>query len=245
MKELSELLYHVHSAHRSLNSPESFEVEKICLTAHQDHGASNERHILNAKEEIEHKQNMGFHHKASKSSATRTQTTPGLKKSFQEKVTEEIDPNMNPLNWEVSMKFWNSFLVSAISFGTHLASSMLAPGVPAFMKEFYSTNIELAGFAASVEIYGRVPIYHVCNVIYICFIIAFALATNLNMLFGFRFLEGVWDSVVLTDSGGTITDIILQENRGPALSVGPIIGLVIGPVAGGFLAEANGWRWIF
>ncbi|EDN99685.1 hypothetical protein SS1G_02543 [Sclerotinia sclerotiorum 1980 UF-70] len=65
------------------------------------------------------------------------------------------------------------------------------------------------------------------------------------MLFGFRFLEGVWDSVVLTDSGGTITDIILQENRGPALSVGPIIGLVIGPVAGGFLAEANGWRWIF
>jgi MFS family permease len=25
----------------------------------------------------------------------------------------------------------------------------------------------------------------------------------------------------------------------------PLIGLVIGPVAGGYLSEAKGWRWIF
>ena len=29
------------------------------------------------------------------------------------------------------------------------------------------------------------------------------------------------------------------------LAKGPLIGPVVGPVAGGFLAHAEGWRWVF
>jgi MFS family permease len=68
-------------------------------------------------------------------------------------------------------------------------------------------------------------------------------------------------SAVLANGGGSIADVIPQERRGAALSMftlGPLLGpgqsngmleeivanlyLVLGPVCGGFLAAAKGWR---
>lgn len=48
--------------------------------------------------------------------------------------------------------------------------------------------------------------------------------------------------------GGTIADLIIQEKRGGVLalySLGIFLGPVIGPVAGGYLVAAQGWRWVF
>lgn len=145
-----------------------------------------------------------------------------------------------------------------------LASSMLAPAVPQVLKEFKSTNMELASFVVSVyvlgyafgpillaplsELYGRVPVYHVCNVMFIVFTIACAVSSNLNMLIGWRFLQGTFGSCALTIGGGTISDMIIQEKRGGVMAIwalGPLMGPVIGPVAGGYLAQAKGWRWVF
>ena len=141
---------------------------------------------------------------------------------------------------------------------------MFAPGVPEVMSEFDSTNIELASFVVSIyvlgyafgplliaplsELYGRLVIYHSCNVLFVIFTVACALATNLNMLIGFRFLEGTFGSAPLTIGGGTIADMIIQQKRGAVMSVwamGPLMGPVIGPVIGGYLSEAKGWRWVF
>jgi multidrug resistance protein len=141
---------------------------------------------------------------------------------------------------------------------------MFAPGVPSLMKEFNSTSSTLASFVVSVyvlgfgvgplflapfsELYGRVPVYHVTNVLFVIFNVACALATDLNMLIGFRFLAGVAGSACLTIGGGTIADLIAQERRGIAMSgfvLGPLLGPVIGPVAGGFASQSIGWRWIF
>jgi len=74
------------------------------------------------------------------------------------------------------------------------------------MKDFGTTSDNLAAFVVSVyilgfalgpliiapcsELYGRVVVYNVCNLGYICFTVACALATNMNMLIGFRFLAG-------------------------------------------------------
>ncbi|KAL9033315.1 MAG: hypothetical protein Q9214_007573, partial [Letrouitia sp. 1 TL-2023] len=68
------------------------------------------------------------------------------------------------------------------------------------------------------------------------------------MLTGFRFLAGCAGSAALTIGGGTIADVMPPEKRGKAMAVyvmGPVLGPSLGPVAGGFLAEAAGWRWIF
>ena len=145
-----------------------------------------------------------------------------------------------------------------------LASSMLAPAVPQVMTEFQSTNQELASFVVSVyvlgyafgpiliaplsELYGRVPVYHVCNVMFIVFTVACAVSSNLNMLIGWRFLQGTFGSCPLTIGGGTISDTIIQEKRGGVMAIwalGPLMGPVIGPVAGGYLAQVKGWRWVF
>ena len=141
---------------------------------------------------------------------------------------------------------------------------MFAPGVPQVMAEFKSTNIQLASFVVSVyilgyafgpflvaplsELYGRLPIYHACNVGFVVLTIACAVSSNLNMLIGFRFLEGVFGSAPLTLGGGSIADMIIQEKRGGMMAIwamGPLLGPVVGPVAGGYLSQAKGWRWVF
>lgn len=98
------------------------------------------------------------------------------------------------------------------------------------------------------ELYRRVPVYHVCNLCFICCTIGCALSTNMNMLMGFRFLAGALGVAPISNGGGTIADIMVAEQRGAAMaiySIGPLLGPVIGPVAGGFLAKAEGWRWVF
>ncbi|KAL2052844.1 hypothetical protein ABVK25_006783 [Lepraria finkii] len=174
------------------------------------------------------------------------------------------DDPANPMNWSEKLKWGNVAVISSITFLTPLASSMFAPGVPDAMIEFHSSSVTLASFVVSVyvlgyafgplviapvsELYGRLPVYHVCNVLFVIFTIACAVSTNLNMLIGIRFLEGTFGSCPLTIGGGTIADMIIQEKRGGVMAIwalGPLMGPVIGPVAGGYLSQAKGWRWVF
>ncbi|KAL7620550.1 hypothetical protein AAE478_009545 [Parahypoxylon ruwenzoriense] len=173
------------------------------------------------------------------------------------------DPE-NPYNWPTWRKVLNCGLISAMTFISPLASSIFAPGVPQVMAEFQSTSLEIAAFVVSVyvlgfaagpmlfaplsEIYGRVILYHICNVGFVAFSVGCALAPTLNALIVFRFLAGVFGSVPITNGGGSIADMIAQEKRGGAMavfSIGPLMGPIIGPVAGGFLTDAEGWRWAF
>ncbi|KAL8988561.1 MAG: hypothetical protein Q9177_002386 [Variospora cf. flavescens] len=174
------------------------------------------------------------------------------------------DDPKKPTNWADSRKYSIIVLISTVSFLTPLASSMFAPAIPEVMTEFGSDNVELASFVVSVYIlgyafgpmfvapaserYGRLPIYHVCNTLFVVFTIACAVSSNLNMLVTWRFFAGLFGSCPLTIGGGTIADMIIQEKRGAMMSIfamGPIMGPVIGPVAGGYLAQAKGWRWVF
>ncbi|RBR10288.1 uncharacterized protein FIESC28_09515 [Fusarium coffeatum] len=170
----------------------------------------------------------------------------------------------NPYNFATWKKVLNCVLVSALTFVTPLASSMFAPGVPQLMVEFGSTSSELASFCVSVyvlgfaagpmifaplsELYGRQIVYHCCNVGFIVFVIACAKAPTLSSLIAFRFLSGTFGSAPITNGGGTIADMIVQEKRGAAMasfSIGPLLGPIIGPVVGGVVTDALGWRWVF
>ncbi len=96
------------------------------------------------------------------------------------------DDPANPFNWPTWVKVTNCALISTLTFITPLGSSIFAPGVPQLMMEFQSSSDELAAFVVSVyvlgfafgpmliaplsEIYGRMPIYHICNVAFLCFL---------------------------------------------------------------------------
>jgi multidrug resistance protein len=98
------------------------------------------------------------------------------------------------------------------------------------------------------EIYGRLYIYWGSNVAFVCFSIGCAFTPSFDGLIVFRFLAGCAGATAQTVGGGTIADLFIQVERGLPMSLytlGPVIGPAIGPVGGGFLAQAMGWRWVF
>lgn len=127
----------------------------------------------------------------------------------------------------------------------NLAATMFAPGAAALAQEFHITSstvssltvsIYLCGFALGPmfiaplsELYGRLVVYHICNIIYIGFIVGCALGKNTGMFLVFRFLAGCASSGPLTVGGGTVADVVPPAQRGRAMSVfsmGPLLGPV-------------------
>jgi multidrug resistance protein len=170
----------------------------------------------------------------------------------------------NPMNWPSWRRWVLINLVGIITLMAGLSSSMFAPGVPALMKEFHSDNSTLASFVVTVfvlgfatgpllfaplsELYGRTIVQHTGCIGFVIFSVACALSTSLNMLIGMRLLQGIFAAVPLTNGGAIVADMVRQEKRGFAmamLTLGVLMGPVIGPVTGGFLAAAKGWRWVF
>ncbi len=113
----------------------------------------------------------------------------------EEQRNKEKDPNIvdwdgpddpeNPLNWTPKRKWSIAALLSFMTFVTPLASSMFAPGIPEVMADFHHPYSLLSTFVVSVyvlgyaigplimspmsELYGRLPVYHVTNAIFIVF----------------------------------------------------------------------------
>ncbi|KFA53342.1 hypothetical protein S40293_06651 [Stachybotrys chartarum IBT 40293] len=186
----------------------------------------------------------------------------------------DLDPNAvgwdgpddpeNPMNWPEWKKWANVVALSIMTILTPLGSSMFAPGVPDIMREFSSTSPTLATFVVSVyvlgfaagplvaapmsEVYGRAICYNIANVLFLLFAVGTALSTNMGMLIGFRFLMGFAGATPITNGSGTVSDIFPIEQRGKALAVwamGPLLGPCFGPVAGGYIVQSIGWRWVF
>lgn len=187
---------------------------------------------------------------------------------------EETDPNVvswdgpddpqNPKNWTDKKKWTNVAILSILTVITPLGSSMFAPGIPKIMVEFHSSDSTTATFILSIyilgfafgplliapmsEIYGRWALYNIGNILFTIFTVGTALSNSIGMIMAFRFLMGLAGAVPITIGSGSIADIMPIEKRGRAMSVwalGPLLGPCIGPVAGGYLTEAAGWRWVF
>lgn len=141
---------------------------------------------------------------------------------------------------------------------------MFAPGIPKIMAEFHSSSSTTATFILSIyilgfafgplivaplsELYGRSLLYNVGNLLFTIFTVGAALSNSIGMLMAFRLLMGLAGAVPITIGSGSIADVMPVEKRGRAMAawaLGPLLGPCIGPVAGGFLIEAAGWRWVY
>lgn len=140
---------------------------------------------------------------------------------------------------------------------------MCAPATPKILDDFHSDNQLHATILVSIwelgevvgplvvgplsEIYGRLPIYHIMNILFVSFSVAAAESRNIDMLIAFRFLLGF--TVASTTLNSCIVgDMFRPETRGRALAImgmTPFIAPVLGPTIGGFISEAKGWRWTF
>ena len=138
---------------------------------------------------------------------------------------------------------------------------MCLPALPQIQQEFQTTDPSFQTIIASVweigeavgpllaaplsESYGRAPVYHATNLVFVIFSVACAVSSNVPMLLVFRAINGMGDSSIALNPS-IVGDMFVQEERGLPLamvSLPPLIGPVAGPIIGGYLTQRKGWRW--
>ncbi|KAH9478196.1 Efflux pump radE [Psilocybe cubensis] len=175
----------------------------------------------------------------------------------------ESDP-ANARNWSTHRKWISMAVVALYTLIPPLASSMMSPGLPELAEKFdiHSSTIlamTLTVFLISLalgplilaplsEMYGRTWILHVGNLLSIVFNLSCAFAPNTAALIAFRFLCGLSGGAPIAIGGGTVSDLFAPRERAVAMgmfNLGPLLGPAIGPVAGGYITQTVGIKWVF
>ncbi|KAI1173878.1 major facilitator superfamily domain-containing protein [Nemania sp. FL0916] len=173
------------------------------------------------------------------------------------------DPE-NPKNWKFSKKWAAVFTVSLFTLISPVSSSLVAPALGSIGEELnitedFQKNLTLSIFILAYavgplvwgplsELYGRVIVLQLVNLIYLFFNLGCGLARTKGQLIAFRFLAGLGGSAPLAIGGGVLGDLFTAEDRGKALSMyslAPLLGPAVGPIAGAFIAQNTTWRWAF
>ncbi|KAK4214525.1 major facilitator superfamily domain-containing protein [Rhypophila decipiens] len=168
----------------------------------------------------------------------------------------------NPLQYEQWRKWTITCLQAMATLAVAFVSTAYSGGIMSVIKSFdVGTTVAICGVSLFVfgfavgpllwaplsEFYGRQIIFFITYMALTVFNAGATGSKNIETLIILRFFAGAFGSSPLTNSGGVIADIFLANERGPAggiFSIAPFLGPAIGPIAGGFLGESEGWVWI-
>ncbi|KAL7932212.1 major facilitator superfamily domain-containing protein [Trichoderma chlorosporum] len=178
-------------------------------------------------------------------------------------VPQPSDHKDDPLNWSYWYKCYVLGLLCLLAFVVQFGAGMVpaafnpiavAYGVSKQQASYLTTSYTLLGgvtpliITPFVNLWGRRPAYLLFTLIAIGGNIGSAYAPNYGTQILTRCVVGIGASVALAIGGATITDMFFQGERGKyigfyalALTNGPHFG----PIAGGFIAQNHGFRWIF
>lgn len=126
-----------------------------------------------------------------------------------------------------------------------MGTTMVAPGIESVVTEFNVTSSTVTSLAVTIyllglalgpmffsslsEVYGRLPMYHVANLVFIAFMVGNALSKSIAQFMVFRFFAGCAGGLPLAMGGGTIADLTPPAKRGlptALFSLGPLAGPV-------------------
>jgi multidrug resistance protein len=180
-----------------------------------------------------------------------------------ELVTFKIDDPENPKNFSKARKWYYTMVVALTCFVVAFNSAVITADLEGVGETFHvSEEVTLLtitlfvigfgvgpmAFAPLSEIFGRRPVYSVTLALAVLFTIPGAVAKNIGTLLVTRFLAGVAFAAPMSLVGGTLVDLWKNEERGvpmAAFSAAPFIGPGVGPLVGGWLSQAGGWRWLY
>lgn len=172
------------------------------------------------------------------------------------------DPS-NPKNWSKNRKWIACVLLSLFNFVGPLSSAIAAPALESIAADLHTSNtvgvmiLSIYMLAFSVgplltsplsELYGRLAVLQCSNAFFFVFNTACGFAQNSGQMLAFRFLAGMGGCAAQSIGGGILSDMFTPLERGKALavySIAPLLGPIVGPVAGGFLVEYVSWKWCF
>ncbi|KAJ5087786.1 MFS general substrate transporter [Penicillium angulare] len=173
------------------------------------------------------------------------------------------DDSENPQNWPNSLKHLIAFQMCVLNFAVYIASSIYTAGEQDLRDEFgVSEIVSILGLSLFTLGYGVGPmfwsplsempklgrsgIFFWTLLAFIIFQFPVGFAPNVAVFLVFRWVTGFCGSPCLATGGGTITDIYAPKMV-PYLiciwSSAGVMGPVFGPIVGGFLVPAMGWRW--
>ncbi|KAK1751931.1 major facilitator superfamily domain-containing protein [Echria macrotheca] len=173
----------------------------------------------------------------------------------------ENDPR-DPLQFPQWKKWTITVLQALATLAVALVSTAYSGGIFDVIISFrISTIVAILGISLFVlgfaigplfwaplsEFYGRQILFFITYFALTAFNAGAAGAQNIETLIILRFFAGAFGSSPLTNCGGVIADMFTAEERGLAagvFAIAPFLGPAIGPIAGGFLGEAEGWRWV-
>ncbi|KAL6715884.1 hypothetical protein ACLMJK_006845 [Lecanora helva] len=169
------------------------------------------------------------------------------------------DPD-NLIDWSRTYKWYIFILIPVMTLVITFATLICAPTAPLILAELAPTDTSFLTLVVSIwelgeafrslltgplsEIYGRGPVYHAANVLFVLFSIGGALSTSIRMVLAFRFLAGFTVASV-TLNPTIVGDLFIVEERGKAMAImnlAPLLGPLAGPVVGGYFSQAIVFR---
>ncbi|KAL2829134.1 major facilitator superfamily domain-containing protein [Aspergillus pseudoustus] len=177
-------------------------------------------------------------------------------------ITFTPDDSTDPLNWPLSKKLKFTLISCAMVFLTAFASSIFGPAAAMTASEYgvsttvmnLSVALFVAGYAVgplffaplSLIVGNTVPLL-VAMVGVAVFQVPQSLATNVETIIISRFLEGMLGSGMLAVGSGMLAEVWSAETRAIAIGLSATsmnMGSSVGPIAGAFVLDRYGWRWI-
>ncbi|GAX74294.1 hypothetical protein CEUSTIGMA_g1743.t1 [Chlamydomonas eustigma] len=165
--------------------------------------------------------------------------------------------------WTKLERYSILLVVAIASLMVPFCDTIYLPALPDIATDLKATDTEVAttvsiymfmvGLMALVwgpasDRFGRRINYYLALALFLVTTVVCIFSLNIQMLIAFRCLQGVAVASFVSVGGGVVADIFPPHERGFAsglFMITLLVGPVIGPLLGGGLSEAYGWRSTF
>lgn len=126
------------------------------------------------------------------------------------------------------------------------ASAIMVSGIPTVYVVGQIVTLIPAGRLA--DNYGRKRIFILGSILFVVTTVLSGLTGSIEMLLFYRLLQGIASGMIFSTALAIISSVFRGRNSGMALGITVsmiYLGMVCGPLLGGWLTEHYGWRYVF